>query len=89
MAEKEDDFLSKKMSILDHLAELRTRLIYSFILFILVFFISLIKFKISDFHISIAQLIYIFLQQPLADILDERGGRMIFTALLANFIWPF
>ena len=85
MAEKEDDFLSKKMSILDHLAELRTRLIYSFILFILVFFISLIKFKISDIHISIAQLIYIFLQQPLADILDERGGRMIFTALHEGF----
>ena len=75
----------KKMTMLEHLAELRTRLIYSFIFFIFIFFLSLINFKIGSFHGSISELVYIFLQNPLAQIINERGGRMIFTALHEGF----
>ena len=75
----------KKMSILDHIAELRSRLIYSFALFIFIFCISIINFKSINFDTSISAQVYIFLQQPLADLINERGGRMIFTALHEGF----
>ena len=75
----------KKMSILEHIAELRSRLIYSFAFFIFIFFVSIINFKFINFDTSISAQIYIFLQQPLAELINERGGRMIFTALHEGF----
>ena len=75
----------KKMSILEHIAELRSRLIYSFAFFIFIFFISIINFKFINLDTSISAQIYIFLQQPLAELINERGGRMIFTALHEGF----
>tara|TARA_B100000900_G_scaffold390359_1_gene384026 strand:+ start:2037 stop:2831 length:795 start_codon:yes stop_codon:yes gene_type:complete len=82
---KNDNSAEKQMSMLEHLAELRTRLIYSFLFFIIVFSISLVNFQIGNFHGSISELVYIFLQNPLANIINERGGRMIFTALHEGF----
>ena len=70
----EDD---KKMPLLDHLVELRRRLIQSFIAVIVLFFIC--------YYFSAA--IYAFLVQPLADILVTLGGnrRMIYTSLHEAF----
>ena len=65
------------MPLLEHLVELRNRLIKSVIAIILLFFVFF-AFKES---------IYGFLVQPLANILAEQGGkrRMIFTALHEAF----
>lgn len=65
------------MPLLDHLVELRRRLMYA-LLAILVLFIACYFF---------ATHIYGFLVQPLADILAEKGAerRMIFTALHEAF----
>ena len=66
----------KKMPLLDHLVELRSRLIYSLVGFIVAFFICFF----------FAEPIFGFLVQPLADALEEReGARMIFTALHEAF----
>jgi len=65
-----------KMPLLDHLIELRTRLIYCLVGFLLAFF--------ACFYI--AEDIFGFLVGPLADALKDReGGRMIFTALQEAF----
>lgn len=66
-----------KMPLLEHLVELRNRLIYSVI-------ILFVAFLISYFF---AEQIYGFLVQPLANALAEQGGnrRMIFTALHEAF----
>jgi len=74
MAEQPD---SHTMPLLDHLAELRKRLLYS----ILAFFIAFVG------CFFVAQPIYDFLVRPLADIMDEVGGtkRMIYTALTEAF----
>ncbi len=65
------------MPLLDHLVELRRRLVYSFIAVIVLFFIC--------YYFSAA--IYAFLVQPLADILATLGGnrRMIYTSLHEAF----
>ena len=39
----------------------------------------------GDPSTSIADQVYLFLQKPLADLLAERGGRMIFTGLHEGF----
>ncbi len=72
-AEQEDT----KMPLLEHLVELRRRLVYSFIAIIVLFFIC--------YYFSAA--IYAFLVQPLADILATLGGdrRMIYTSLHEAF----
>ena len=72
-AELEDS----KMPLLEHLVELRQRLVRTFIAIIVLFFISY----------YFAPHIYTFLVQPLADIVHESGGsqRMIFTALHEAF----
>lgn len=66
------------MPLLDHLIELRRRLIYSLIGLLVLFFICY----------AFAPRIYAFLVQPLADILAAKGGgerRMIYTALQEAF----
>ncbi len=70
---------SHKMPLLDHLIELRKRLLYSvvalFVMFVFCFYF--------------AQYLYDFLVEPLADILlsrgNEREARMIFTDLTEVF----
>ncbi|WP_142850662.1 twin-arginine translocase subunit TatC [Telmatospirillum sp. J64-1] len=65
------------MPLLEHLIELRRRLLYSVVAFIVAFFVCY----------YFAEPIYGFLVQPLADILHEQGGerRMIYTALTEAF----
>lgn len=64
------------MPLLDHLVELRKRLIYSFVAFIVLFFACFF----------VAENIFAFLVQPLADAMESmEAGRMIFTALHEAF----
>ncbi len=66
----------KTMPLLDHLIELRKRLIYCVLGFVVLFF--------GCFFV--AEHIFAFLVNPLADALDSKdGGRMIFTALHEAF----
>ena len=73
----EDTIDDKPMPLIEHLMELRTRLLYSVIAFGLAFAVC--------YYFSTA--IYGFLARPLADILMQQGGerRMIFTALYEAF----
>ena len=66
-----------KAPLLDHLIELRRRLVYSFVSIIVLFF----------FCFYFAADIYAFLVSPLADVLAQEGGnrRLIFTALHEAF----
>ena len=74
---KEDVIDDKPMPLLDHLVELRTRLLWSMGAFMIAFFIS--------YHFSSA--IYSFLAEPLANLLEQRGQnrRLIFTSLTEGF----
>ena len=66
-----------KAPLLDHLIELRKRLVHSAVAVLVLFFIS--------YYFSVD--IYDFLVRPLADVLAEEGGnrRLIFTALHEAF----
>ncbi len=69
-----------KMPLLDHLIELRQRMLYSFIALLAAFVVCFV----------FAQVLFDFLVQPLADILIEREGvrgarRLIFTDLTEVF----
>ena len=66
-----DDIDESKAPLLDHLVELRTRLIRSVIAIAVLFFACYF----------VAESIYGFLVQPLAEIYDREGARLIFTAL--------
>jgi sec-independent protein translocase protein TatC len=68
---------TSKMPLLDHLVELRSRLLKSVIALVLAFLVS--------FYFAVP--IYEFLTEPLAEILRERreNPRMIFTALTEFF----
>lgn len=73
----DDDINESQMPLLEHLIELRRRLMYSAGAVIVLFFISY----------AFAEDIYQFLVQPLADILVDMGGqrRLIYTALYEAF----
>jgi sec-independent protein translocase protein TatC len=66
----------KEMSLIDHIAELRKRLIWSFIYLIIIFIIC---FYFADFLFS-------FLARPLVNLMDTDGGQgFIYTALQEAF----
>ena len=73
-----NDKKSKESSFVDHLTELRSRLLKS-IIYIFIFFV--ISYTFADN-------IYSFLVQPYADAVkgDELNRRLIFTALHETFI---
>ncbi|KAA0676866.1 twin-arginine translocase subunit TatC [Roseomonas genomospecies 6] len=74
--ESDDELEESKMPLIDHLVELRNRLMYATLAIIIAFFVC---YAFSD-------RIYLFLVQPLADILAKEGGRrMIFTGLTEAF----
>ena len=76
--EKDDPINDKPMPLLEHLVELRRRLMWSIAAFLVTFAIC--------YHFSTD--IYSFLARPLADILQSRTGqdrRMIYTALYEAF----
>ena len=62
MAEEltKEDLSEGQMSLMDHLTELRSRLLLSIIIFIVLFVICLIR--IGDPSTSIADQVYLFLQ---------------------------
>ncbi len=66
-----DDIDDSKAPLLEHLVELRTRLIRSAIAILVLFFACYF----------VAETIYGFLVQPLAELYDREGARLIFTAL--------
>ena len=73
-----NDKKSKESSFVDHLTELRSRLVRS-IIYIFIFFVICYTF---------AENIYNFLVQPYADAVkdDDQNRRLIFTALHETFI---
>ncbi len=77
MSDETETVDDSRMPLLDHLVELRKRLMHSFIAVILLFFVCY----------YFAPQLYNFLVQPLADVLEDMGGerRMIFTALHEAF----
>lgn len=75
-ASEEDELESSKAPLLDHLIELRTRLVHSVIAFLICFI----------FCFAFARPIFQFLTQPLSDALvGQHNRQMIFTALYGQF----
>ena len=74
---------SGKMTLIDHLIELRNRLLIASCSFLVLFFLCFIQF--TENNQNFADIVYVFLQQPLADQLAKNGGRMIYTALHEGF----
>ena len=78
------DTASGTMPLLEHLTELRNRLGICVGIFVVLFIACLVRPFGTETQ-NIADIVYLFLQKPLADILQEQGGRMIFTALHEAF----
>ncbi len=76
-AVQDDPIHDKPMPLLEHLVELRRRLLWSAVAFMLAFFVC--------YHFSGP--IYLFLAQPLARIMHAKGEqpRLIYTALYEAF----
>ncbi len=72
-----DPIHDKEMPLLDHLAELRKRLLWSAVAFLIAFLVSY----------YFAKDVYYFLAQPLVHIMEERGQKpeLIYTALYEAF----
>lgn len=74
-----------QMSLFEHLTELRNRLGIAILAFIILFLVCVAPIPGTD-NSSIAYHVFIFLQAPLADVMEAKGGgRMIFTALHEGF----
>ena len=79
------EFEGGQMTLIGHLTELRNRLGIALAAFLLLFMLSVAPLPGTTSN-SIAYQVFIFLQAPLAEILQQRGGgRMIFTALHEGF----
>ena len=72
------------MSLMDHLTELRNRIGIVIIAFVVLFLLCFIR-PFGEGTFNAADYVYFWLQAPLAEILAERGGRMIFTGLHEGF----
>ena len=79
-----EEEIEGEMSVIGHLTELRNRIGIVFACFIIMFIASVVR-PFGAGSQSIADIVYVFLQAPLADVLLERGGRMIFTGLHEGF----
>jgi len=75
-----------QMSLIGHLTELRNRLGVALLVFFVLFILFISPMPGGGVSNSIANHVFVFLQAPLAEIMEERGGgRMIFTALHEGF----
>ena len=82
----EDEGAGGQMTLIEHLTELRNRLGVALLAFVVLFLVCVAPMPGGGVNNSISNHVFIFLQAPLADILDEKGGgRMIFTALHEGF----
>jgi sec-independent protein translocase protein TatC len=82
----EEDGNQGQMSLIGHLTELRNRLGVALLAFVVMFLLCVAPMPGGGVNNSIASHVFIFLQAPLAEILEEKGGgRMIFTALHEGF----
>jgi sec-independent protein translocase protein TatC len=75
MSEKKEDIDDTKMPLLDHLLELRGRMIKAFVAFIICFIACY----------AFAEHIFAFLTHPLAEALHGENRRLIYTALHEAF----
>ncbi len=72
------------MPVVAHLIELRNRLAVCIGIFLVLFIGSIVR-PFGEGSRSFADIVFLFLQQPLADQLTQQGARMIFTALHEAF----